>query len=58
MLGGIGGQAGVGGVVRVLVAHRGLGGTSVGAARGAVLRRGFMVSHRLEGGETEEKNTT
>lgn len=55
MLGGFRGQAGVGSVMRVAQRGLGAGGTFVGAARGAVLRGGFMVSNRLERGETEER---
>lgn len=44
------GQARVGSVMRVWVAYRrlGAGGTSGGAAVGAVLRGGFKLSHLLE----------
>lgn len=50
MLGGLRGQARVGSVMRVWVAYRGLGAgrTSSGDAVGAVLRRGFMLSHLLK----------
>lgn len=55
MLGGLGGQAWMGSVMRVWVAYRGLRarGSSARAARGAILRGGFMVSNRLE--ETDRR---
>lgn len=48
-------QAWLGSVMRVRMAYRGLGagGPSGGAARGAILRGGFMVSNRLE--ETDRR---
>lgn len=50
VLGGLRGQAGVGSVMRMWVAYRGLGagGDLRGAARGAVFRGRVLVSTRLE----------
>lgn len=53
VLAGLRAQGRVGGVEGVGLALRGFGagGAPGGATAGAVVRRGFMVSVRLEGGE-------